>query len=173
MKNLQILLFLIIINVFIGCGTAHDYTTNNLNKSYFSEKTIFIKLNPSSKKQVFLNGMTGGQSVTQPDVKETFKQALNEISTETNVNCKFVENFEGLINDKNSLLFEAHILEIDYNMGFSTFTMKTVVDFKKTIDNKEIRATGIRKSGGGKTVDNLRKSLKDVTFNFLKELNKQ
>jgi hypothetical protein len=115
--------------------------------------------------------MTGGQRVNQPNVKETFKKAINELSTETNIKIKLVDSFEGINNDKNNLMFEAHILDIDWYFGFSQATLKTVVDFKN--NTKEIRANGIRKSGGGDETNNLRKSLKDVTYNFLKEIEKQ
>jgi hypothetical protein len=171
MNNIKFLLFLSVIVCFIGCGTSHDYTKNNLNKNYFSEKIIFIKIDPNSKNGISLSGITGGQRVNQPDVKETFKNATNELSTETNIKIKLVDSFEGINNDKNNLMFEAHILEIDWYFGFSQTTLKTVVDFKN--NTKEIRAIGIRKSGGGDETNNLRKSLKDVTYNFLKEIEKQ
>ncbi len=173
MKNLKVILFFLIIITFIGCGTSHNNTKNDLNKSFFSEKTIFIKIDSKSKNAIYLNGITGGQRINQPDVKETFKNSINELSIETNVKINLVDSFEGVNNDNGNLMFEAHILEIDWHFGFSTATLKTVIDFKNMINNNQIKIAGIRKSGGGNETNNLRKSLKDATYNLLKKLEKQ
>ena len=42
----------------------------------------------------------------------------------------------------------------------------------KTPENKVYNIKGIRKSGGGAENNNIRKSLKNATYNFLKELEK-
>lgn len=174
MKNLKFILFFLVIITFIGCGTSHNYTKNDLNKSFFSGKTIFIKIDSKSKNAINLNGMTGGQQIyQQPNVKETFKESINELSIETNVKINLVDSFERVNNDNNNLMFEAHILDIDWHFGFSTATLKTVIDFKNMSNNNQIRITGIRKSGGGDETNNLRKSLKDATYNLLKELEKK
>jgi hypothetical protein len=109
--------------------------------------------------------------VVQPNVKETFQLSLNELANETNVKLKFIENSEE-ITDKDALVFDADISEINWHFGFSVATLKTVVNYKNISNNKEIQTTGIRKSGGGDEKNNLKKSLKDATYNFLKEYEK-
>ena len=156
-----------------ACGTFHNYTNNSLNKNFYAEKSIYFKLNPKSQNQINFTGMYGTVlgGVMQPNVKETFQLSLNELASETNVRLKFIENSEE-ITDKNAVVFDTDISEINWHFGFFVATLKTVVNYKNISNSKEIQTTGIRKSGGGDEKNNLKKSLKDATYKFLKEYEK-
>ena len=84
---------------------------------------------------------------------------------------KYTESFEIDEND-NVLIMESDISKINWHFGLSVATLKTVIKYRNTHNNKEINAIGIRKSAGGNEKNNLKKSLKDATYNFLKELEK-
>ncbi|GEN71611.1 MULTISPECIES: hypothetical protein [Chryseobacterium] len=173
MKIFRFLLLLAATIALTACGTSHNYTNNSLNKNFYAEKPIYFKLNPKSQTLINFTGMHGTVlgGVVQPNVKETFQLSLNELANETNVKLKFIENSEE-ITDKDALVFDADISEINWHFGFSVATLKTVVNYKNISNNKEIQTTGIRKSGGGDEKNNLKKSLKDATYNFLKEYEK-
>ena len=109
--------------------------------------------------------------IIQPNVKETFKKSIEELASETNLKLKFIENSEKII-DKESIVFDTDISEISWHFGFSIATLKTNVIYKDKNNGNEIITNGIRKSGGGDEMNNLKKSLKDATFKFLKELEK-
>lgn len=172
MKTLKFLLLFAVATILISCGTSHNYTNNTLDKNFYAEKTIYFKLNPKSQNQINFTGMHGTifGSTVQPNVKETFKLSLNELASETNIKLKYIDNPEE-ITDKDPVIFDADISEINWHFGFSVATLKTVVNYKNS-NNKEITTTGIRKSGGGDEMNNLKKSLKDATYNFLKEYEK-
>ncbi len=174
MKTLKFLLLFVAAITLIGCGTSHNYTNKTLNKNFYAEKSIYFKLNPKSQNQINMTGTVGTifGPTPSPDVKETFKLSINELASETKIKLKFIENSEE-ITDKDPLIIDADISEINWHFGFSIATLKTVVNYKTLTDNKEIKTTGIRKSGGGDKTNNLKKSLKDATFNFLKEYEKQ
>lgn len=174
MKNLKILFLALITITFISCGTSHNYKNNNLNKNFYEGKTIYFKLNPNSQNLINFTGMVGTVlgGINQPNVKETFKLSIDELAAETNLKLKFIENSDE-INNKEFLIIDSDISEINWHFGFSVATLKTVVKYKNTHNNNEINTIGIRKSGGGDEKNNLKKSLKDATYNFLKELEKQ
>ncbi|WP_374440141.1 hypothetical protein [Epilithonimonas sp.] len=175
MKNLKSFILLLIISVFlISCGTSHNYTNNTLNKNFFETKTIYFKLNPNSQNVINFSGMVGSVfgGITQPNVKETFKLSIEELAAETNVKLKFIE-YNDEIKTTNPDIIDVNISEINWHFGFSVATLKTVVNYKNLYDNNEIKTTGIRKSGGGDEMNNLKKSLKDATYKFLKELEKK
>ncbi|WP_291286321.1 hypothetical protein [Flavobacterium sp.] len=171
MKNIKNLFLLLIALLLISCGTSHNYTNRPLNKVFYGDKTIYFKINPRSQKSITFSGMVGsvGGGIIQPNVKETFRVSINELASETNLDLKFIENFDE-IDDKNSLLIDTDISVIKWHFGFSVATLKTEVVYKNVNNDNEIKTTGIRKSGGGNEMNNLKKSLKDATYNFLKEL---
>ena len=174
MNQSKLLLLILVSIILVSCGTSHNYTSNNLNKSFYQGKSIYFKLNPKSQNQINFTGMVGTVfgGIIQPDVKQTFEKAIIELADETKLNLKFIENYSEN-NEKDNLKFDTNISEINWHFGFSVATLKTVTNFREMNTNKEINTTGIRKSGGGDEMNNLKKSLKDATFNFLKELEKQ
>ncbi len=174
MKILKITFLFTLIITLISCGTSHNYANKTLNRNYYENKTIYFKLNPKSQNQINFTGMVGTVfgGIIQPNVKQTFEKAIIELADETKFNLKFIENYSE-INEKDNLIFDTNISEINWHFGFSVATLKTVTNFKEVNTNKEIKTIGIRKSGGGDEMNNLKKSLKDATFNFLKEFEKQ
>jgi hypothetical protein len=171
-KLKQFTVFLILLSL-TSCGTSHNYANNDLKKQFFDGKIIYFKLNDKSKNSINFSGMVGtvGGGIRQPNVKETFKLSIEELAIETNLKLKFIENSETTENN-NSMVIESDIAEINWHFGFSVATLKTIVKYKNTSNNQEISTNGIRKSGGGDEKNNLKKSLKDATYNFLKELEK-
>lgn len=171
-KPKQFTLLLILLTL-VSCGTSHNYSNNDLNKHFFDGKIIYFKLNDKSKNLINFSGMVGtvGGGIRQPNVKETFKLAIEELAIETNLKLKFIENSETTENS-DVIIIESDIAEINWHFGFSVATLKTLVKYKNTSNNQEISTNGIRKSGGGDEKNNLKKSLKDATYNFLKEIEK-
>ena len=174
MKILKFTFLLTLIITLISCGTSHNYTNNALNKNYYVNKTIYFKLNPKSQNQINFTGMVGTifGGIVQPDVRQTFEKAISELAEETKLNLKYIDTSNEIFG-KDNLIFDTEISEINWHFGFSVATLKTVTNFKEVNTNKEIKTIGIRKSGGGDEMNNLKKSLKDATFNFLKEFEKQ
>lgn len=169
------ILFLLLITITLNsCGTSHNYANKTLNKKNYNDKTIYFKVNPKSQNSITFNGMVGtiGRGIIQPNVKETFRLSIKELANETKLKLKVIEN-NNEINDEKSLVIDTDISEIKWHFGFSVATLKTLVIYKNSTNNSEIKTTGIRKSGGGNEMNNLKKSLKDATFNFLKELEKK
>ena len=112
------------------------------------------------------------RGIKQPNIKETFKVSIKELVSETKLKLKFIENSER-ISDKDFLIIDTDISEINWHFYFSVSTLRTLVKYTNTHNNNEIITTGVRKSGGGNEMNNLKKSLKDAVFNFLKEFEKQ
>lgn len=158
----------------LSCGTAHNYSNKGLNKNFYEGKTLYFTLNPQSKKEITLSGLHGTilGPYMPPNVEETFKLALKELTSETGTSLQYINNSE-VSNEIKPFLFETNISEISWHFGFSVATLKTVTNFKNFSNNTELETTGIRKSGGGDEMNNLKKSLKDATFNFLKTYEKQ
>ena len=92
----KLLLLILVSIIFVSCGTSHNYTNNNLNKSFYQGKSIYFKLNPKSQSQINFSGMVGTVlgGIIQPNVKETFKKSIEELASETNLKLKFIENSE-------------------------------------------------------------------------------
>lgn len=173
MNKLKQFTILLILLSLASCGTSHNYSNNDLKKHFFDGKIIYFKLNDKSKNSINFSGMVGtvGGGIRQPNVKETFKLSIEELAIETNLKLKFIENSETTENN-DVIVIESDIAEINWHFGFSVATLKTLVKYKNTSNNQEISTNGIRKSGGGDEKNNLKKSLKDATYNFLKELEK-
>lgn len=173
MKNLKFLSILIITFVLFGCGSASDYTKNNLSKNFYENKTIIFILNPNSIQDVPLSG-TYTTTVFDDNkslvVTEAFKESIEELAAETKFNLKFAENLSNV--PSNSTVVNVEIKEASWHFGFSVATMKTNVNYKIQNDNRELAIEGIRKSGGGSRTNNFKKSLKNATYKFLKELEK-
>ena len=142
-------------------------------EEFYKEKTICFKLNSKSKNQINFSGMVVSiRGIKQPNIKETFKVSIKELVSETKLKLKFIENSER-ISDKDFLIIDTDISEINWHFDFSVSTLRTLVKYTNTHNNNEIITTGVRKSGGGNEMNNLKKSLKDAVFNFLKEFEKQ
>ena len=174
MKNLKLILLTVITMLtLLSCGTSHNYTNSTLNKNFYDGKTIYFQLNTKSQNTINFSGMVGTVfgGIAQPNVEETFKLSIKELANETNLNLKFIESFDE-VDGEEPLIIDTDISIINWHFGFSVATLKTVINFKNIRDNREIQATGIRKSGGGDEMNNLKKSLKDATYNYLKEYQK-
>lgn len=174
MKNLKLILMSIVTAVILAsCGTTHNYTNKGLDKNFYQGKTLYFTLNPQSKKEITLSGLYGtilGPYVP-PDVEKTYELALKELTMETGVSLQYIGNAE-VSDEIKPFVFDTTISEISWHFGFSVATLKTVTNFKNVSNGREIETTGIRKSGGGDEMNNLKKSLKDATFNFLKAYEK-
>jgi hypothetical protein len=160
--------------ILLSCGTAHNYSNKGLNKTFYEGKTLYFTLDPESKKEITLSGLHGNilGPYMPPNVEETFKLALKELTAETGISLQYL-NRSDANSDTNPLIFDTNISEISWHFGFSVATLKTVTNFKNLSTAKELQTTGIRKSGGGDEMNNLKKSLKDATFNFLKVYEQQ
>lgn len=156
--------------IFVNCGSVSDYTKNTLNQEFFKGKTIKFILDDKGVNKLSYEGPRMGVEV-QPNVKEVFKESIEELALETKLNLKFIENPNDISDSE--MIVEAKITQALWSFGFSKATMKTTVTYKITSnDNKTYQVNGIRKSGGGAENNNLRKSLKNANYNFLKELEK-
>jgi hypothetical protein len=169
MKKQTLFLTLLISFLFINCGSKSNYTKNTLNKGFYENKTIYFTLNSKSLDKMSFKGPRMGVEV-QPNVKKVFKESIEELALETKLNLKFVETPTNISNTE--VLVDVEITEILWSFGLSVATMNTSAIYKTQADNKVYNIKGIRKSGGGAENNNLRKSLKNATYNFLKELEK-
>lgn len=168
-KSLKIITILFCL-IFINCGSVSDYTKNTLNQEFFKGKTIIFTLDRNSVNRLSYEGLIIGIEV-QPNVKDVFRESIEELAKETKLNLKFVENINDI--SYSETVVEAKITQALWSFGFSKATMKTIVQYKITSDNNKIyQINGIRKSGGGAENNNLRKSLKNANYNFLKEFEK-
>jgi hypothetical protein len=166
----RIFSYIILISfILVSCGSASDYTKNTLNKDFYAGKTIYFTLNSNSLKRVSFKGPRMGFE-NQPNVKEVFKESIEELALETKLNLKFVEDFNNPSNSE--LLVDVEITEILWSFGLSVATMNTTSNYNAKPNDKIYKIKGIRKNGGGSEKNNLRKSLKNATYNFLKELEK-
>lgn len=170
MKYLKVILISIFsASIILSCGTAHNYSSKGLNKNLYEGKTFYFSLNPQSKQEIKLSGLHGTilGPYRPPNIEETFVLALKELTSETGISLQYIGNAEAS-DDIKPFLFDTTISEISWHFGFSVATLKTVTNFKNVFNSKELETSGIRKSGGGDEMNNLKKSLKDATFNFLK-----
>ncbi|WDF45747.1 hypothetical protein PQ459_12660 [Chryseobacterium sp. KACC 21268] len=173
MKKLKPFVFILFALALVSCGTSSNYTQNTLNKEFYNGKTIYFMYGYESKNFVSYKGMHAsvlGPDLP-PDVKQVFKQSIDELAVETKLNLKVVDNLDN-INDPSGVLVYAKINEIIWSFGLSVATMKTDVAYTVKPNDKVYSTTGIRKSGGGDPSNNVRKSLKDANYKFLKELEK-
>ena len=88
MKIIKHLSFIILLSL-VGCATNSSFTKNNLKNEYFKDKTIVFTLNENSKKSVSYSGPRAGDE-RQPDVKEAFKIAIEELAKETKLDLKLM-----------------------------------------------------------------------------------
>ena len=173
MKRLKPLFLILLTLALVSCGTNSNYTQNNLNKNFYNGKTIYFMYGYDSKDFISYKGMHAsvlGPDLP-PDVKKVFRESIEELATETKLNLKVADNLDN-INDPSAVLVYVNIKEILWSFGFSVATLKTDVKYTIKPSYKEYNTIGIRKSGGGDPSNNVRKSLKVATYNFLKELEK-
>jgi hypothetical protein len=105
-----------------------------------------------------------------PVVEDVFKESIEELAKETNLDLKFIKDKSNI--SSNEIVVEAKMSEISWHFGFSTATFKTKLTYL-ILNSKDIYETeGIRKSGGGSKINNLRKSLKDANYKFLEKFEK-
>ncbi|MDI1303885.1 MAG: hypothetical protein PSX42_03380 [bacterium] len=168
MKIIKHLSFIILLSL-VGCATNSNYTKNNLKNEYFKDKTIVFTLNENSKKSVSYSGPRAGYE-RQPDVKEAFKIAIEELAKETKLDLKFNE---GNSVNKNEIIVDSEITEILWAFDLSSATMKTSLNYTLKSTNKIFKINGIYKNmSGGTEKGNLIRSLKIANYSFLKELEK-
>lgn len=173
MKKINNLYYLLLVLTIVSCGTVSNYSDNSLNKNYYQGKIIYFKLNPNSVKDVKMSGLytsTVFDDNYPPNIENIFKESLEELSAETKVNMKLVNNYTDLSN--NAILVNVDIKNISWHFGFSTATLKSQVLYEIQSVNKSYNIEGIRKSGGGSKINNVRKSIKNANYKFLKELEK-
>ncbi|OJX29214.1 MAG: hypothetical protein BGO86_01750 [Chryseobacterium sp. 36-9] len=174
MKKLNFIFINLFALFLISCGTSSNFSQNTLNKNFYNSKTIYFKLNSDSQRIINYKGIYTnilGPSEA-PDVNMVFKESIEELAAETKFNLKYVENWNGLTSNESNILVETKITDILWSFGFSVATLKSNVVYTIPINNQIYNTEGIRKSGGGDPSNNLRKSLKVATYNFLKELEK-
>jgi hypothetical protein len=166
MKTLKILFATVVILTLVNCGSKSNYTKNTLDKDFYQSKTIYFTLNQKSKTTMDVKGgmpVLGGYK--PPNVAEVFIASIQELADETQIDLRFTETPEKIA--KNEMLIDVEILEITWKFGMSVATLKTNVNYKLANQSELINTVGIRKSGGGSERNNLRKSLKNATYNFL------
>lgn len=169
MKKIKLLSFFILLSL-IGCATNSNFRKNNLNNEYFKGKTIVFTLNGSSKKTVSYSGPKAGFE-RQPNVKEAFKIAIDELAEETKLDLKFKEGNSELNN--NEIIVDSEITEILWTFNLSSATMKTSLNYTLKSNNKIFKINEIYKNmSGGAEKGNLIRSLKITNYSFLKELEK-
>jgi ribosomal protein L31E len=166
---LKIILVLFCLTL-VNCGSASDYTKNTLNQQFFKGKTIKFILDNTGVNTISFEGPKMG-FIVQPNFKDVFRESIEELAQETKLNLRFIENRNEISDSE--IIVEAKITQALWSFGFSKATMKTTVTYKvKSTNDKTYQINGIRKSGGGAENNNLRKSLKNANYNFLKELEK-
>ncbi|MFN8325953.1 MAG: hypothetical protein U0T80_09455 [Flavobacteriaceae bacterium] len=173
MKNFNHHFYYFTFIIFISCGSVSDYSNNTLNKSYYENKTIYFILNSNSKKEVTMSGMYGTTAFDDGyklNIENSFKESIEELGTETKLKLKNIKNIDNLSN--NEILVNVEISDILWHFGFSIATLKTKVTYKIQNIDKIYNTEGIRKSGGGSKSNNLKKSLKNANYKFLKEFEK-
>ena len=104
------------------------------------------------------------------NIENSFKESIEELGTETKLKLKNIKNIDNLSN--NEILVNVEISDILWHFGFSIATLKTKVTYKIQNIDKIYNTEGIRKSGGGSKSNNLKKSLKNANYKFLKEFEK-
>ena len=173
MKKSNLLCCLLFALTFFSCGTKSNYSDNSLNKNYYQGKTIYFYLKPNSVKEVKMSGLyksTVFDDNYPPNIDNIFKESIEELSSETKVNLKIINNNVSLSN--NDILVNVYITNITWHFGFSTATLKSQILYEIQDTNKSYNIEGLRKSGGGSKINNVRKSLKNANYKFLKELEK-
>ena len=169
MKIIKHLSFIILLSL-VGCATNSNFTKNNLNNEYFKGKTIVFTLNKNSKKSLSYSGPRAGYE-RQPDLKEAFNIAIEELAKETKLDLKFNEGNNEL--NKNEIIVDSEITEILWAFDLSSATMKTSLNYTLKSNNKIFKINGIYKNmSGGAEKGNLIRSLKIANYSFLKELEK-
>lgn len=173
MKTLKLSCVYLSFFIFFSCGSVSNYTNNSLNKEYYGNKTIYFTLSPNSVKEVTMSGLyspTIFDDRLPPNIDEVFKESVDELASETKLNLKYIRGIENLSNNETVVI--AEISEISWHFGLSTAKFKTKVNYFIQNLNKTYNIEGMRKSGGGSKSNNLKKSLKNATYNFLKEFEK-
>lgn len=174
MKKIIPIFSLLLFFILFSCGSVSNYTKNNLNKSFYENKTIYFSLNPNSVQDVKMSGLyinTIFDDGFTLNVENSFRESVQELATETKLNLKYINNTQNL--PDNETFINVEITDISWHFGFSVATMKTNVIYNNQKINKVYNIEGIRKSGGGSKSNNLKKSLKNANYKFLKELEKQ
>lgn len=170
LKNLNIIFYIAIILTLFNCGSVSNYANKNLNKDFYRNNTICFYLKPTGEKNVKMSGLyqtTIFDDPNPPNTKMMFKQSIEELSKETKTNLIFTEETEKI--PDNCILIKAEIKNISWHFGFSNATMKTLIYYSTQNLEKYIEIEGIHKSfGGGSKKNNLKKSLKNANFEFLK-----
>ncbi|MCW1147518.1 hypothetical protein [Flavobacterium lacisediminis] len=159
--------------ILFSCGTSHNYTMNNLNQNFYQNKTIYFILDTNSIKEVKMSGLyttTIFDDNYPPIVEDVFKESIEELAKETKFDLKFIKDRNNI--SSNEIVVEAKISEISWHFGFSRATFRTKLEYNILNSNDIYETDGIRKSGGGSKTNNLRKSLKDANYKFLKKFEK-
>ena len=169
MKTFFKISLLLFCSIFLSCSSSSNYSKNTLAQNFFKGKTITFLLDHKSVSDVNVRGPRIGTS-EQPDVKIVFQQSIEELASETKLNLKFIESASKVA--ANETTVEVTITDILWKFGFSSAEMRTSLDYKVILNNKIYKINGTHTSGGGSKENNLRKSLKNATYNFLKELEK-
>lgn len=174
MKKLTLIFILFLSFIIYSCGSVSNYSKNSLNKSFYENKTIYFTLNPNSVQDVKMSGLytnTIFDDGITLNVENSFKQSIEELATETKLNLKYINSTQNL--SDNETLINVEIIDISWHFGFSVAKMKTNVIYKNQNFGTIYTTEGIRKSGGGSKSNNLKKSLKNANYKFLKELETQ
>lgn len=173
MKKLNTLFYLLIAFTLVSCGTVSNYSDNSLNKNYYQNKTLYFKLSPNSVKDIKMSGLytsTIFDDNYPPNIESIFKESILELSSETKVDLKIVNDHVDL--SGNETLVNVDIKNISWHFGISIATLKSQVLYEIQGVNKFYHVEGIRKSGGGSKINNVRKSIKNANYKFLKEFEK-
>lgn len=164
------LIFISTLFLLFSFSSKNDYTKNTFDKNSYQDKIIYFTLNSKSFNHVDLKGpsRTLGE-FEQPDVKQMFIESINEIALETKRDLRYVENVNSIPNI-DGLVVDVQITKILWSFGFSS-AMNINANYKTNMKSYDINGT-YKSIWGGRASVNLKKSLKNTTYNFLKEFDK-
>jgi hypothetical protein len=169
MKKKFILINLFIAIIFYSCSAPMKYQNNMFNNTFFENKTIYFLLTEKSDEiRIVKEGPNRGETKT-PNNREVYKKSIEDLAIETKLNLKYVESGKDLTKDE--IIINVNIKNLNWIFGFSSATMKSLVNYEVAKNKKSYEIIGIHKnSTGGSKEWNLYNSLKNANYQFLKEL---
>ncbi|RKS02848.1 hypothetical protein [Flavobacterium sp. 102] len=164
---------IIVLFTLFGCGAASDYSKKTLDNNFYRGKVICFKLNSKSQDWLVRKGpnQTIGGEFQEPDVKREFEKSIQELALETKLNLVFADTTNTDLNP-NMVIIDVKVTKLLWKFGLSSATMYS--DATYTISENQIfPISGSHKTGGaGKASNNVKKSFKNMIYNFLKEYEK-
>lgn len=165
-------LFLLLI--LYGCGAKSNYSTSNINKSFYEDKVVYFRFDSKGKTELEKAGMSQGIGIPQgpPEIKKQFKNSIEELATELKIDLNYLDSEYITIpndSDKNIIIIDVKLTKLLWKFGFSKAVMYS--DAIYTLSNERTYdISGSHKViGGGNPSNNVKKALKNLSYNFLVE----